>query len=85
MRLDKFLQVSRLIRRRNLANTLCRAGRVTLNWRRVVPATPVRPGDIVAIELVRRRLRARVRAIPATPSKIGSEECCEILEDTAIE
>jgi ribosomal 50S subunit-recycling heat shock protein len=85
VRLDKFLQVSRLIRRRTLANTLCRAGRVTVNGRHVVPATPVRPGDIVAIELVRRRLRARVRAIPATSSKVGNEECCEILDDTPLE
>jgi ribosomal 50S subunit-recycling heat shock protein len=64
---------------------LCRAGRVTVNGRHVVPATPVRPGDIVAIELVRRRLRARVRAIPASSSKVGNEEYCEILDDTPLE
>ncbi|HLN13251.1 MAG TPA: S4 domain-containing protein, partial [bacterium] len=44
MRLDKFLQVSRLVRRRALANSLCHAGRVTLNGRAVPPASTVRPG-----------------------------------------
>ncbi len=81
MRLDKFLQLSRLVRRRSLANSLCHAGRVTLNGRPATPATPVRPGDIVTVELAARRLRARVRAIPNTPTKAAVEEWCEVLED----
>lgn len=80
MRLDKFLQLSRLVRRRSLANSLCHAGRVTLNGRPAPPAAPVRPGDIVTVELAAHRLRARVRAIPSTP-KATEEEWCEVLED----
>lgn len=83
MRLDKFLQVSRLIRRRALANSLCHAGRVTLNGRPATPATPVRPDDILTVEFGARRLRARVRAIPT--GRHGEDECVELLEDHALE
>ena len=83
MRLDKFLQLSRLVRRRALANTLCHAGRVTVNGRSVTPAAAVRPGDVIAIEFGARRLRARVRAVPET--RRASEEYIDVLEDQAVE
>ncbi len=83
MRLDKFLQVSRLVRRRAMANSLCDAGRVTLNGRRAAPASPVRPGDIVTVEVAERRIRARVRAVPEGRPSGTAEDCCEVLEDGA--
>jgi len=83
VRLDKFLQASRLVRRRTLANTLCHAGRVTLNGRPALPAAAVRPGDILTVEFGARRLRARVRAIP-TGRGDGSESV-EVIEDQALE
>ncbi|HEV2438757.1 MAG TPA: S4 domain-containing protein [bacterium] len=67
MRLDKFLQVSRLVKRRALANRLCGAGRVTVNGRRAEPAAPVRPGDIIDVEVGDQHIRARVRDVPANP------------------
>ena len=79
VRLDKFLQLSRLVRRRTLANRLCQAGRVTLNGRPAAPAAAVHPGDIVAVSLVTRRLRARVRSIPT--GRAGQEDCVDVLED----
>ncbi len=85
MRLDKFLQVSRLVRRRALANSLCHAGRVTLNGRRGAPSAPVRPGDIVTVEAASRRVRARVRAVPEGRAQPGADAYCEILENTAAE
>lgn len=78
MRLDKFLQVSRLIKRRTLANRLCGAGRVTVNGRRAEPAAPVRAGDIIEIETGDRRIRARVRDVPAGPRP--DAEYCEMLD-----
>jgi len=81
VRLDKFLQVSRLIRRRALANSLCRAGRVTLNDRAAPPAAPVRPGDVVSVEVAGRRIRVRVRRVPDRGAPHGAEDCCEVLED----
>lgn len=79
MRLDKFLQVSRLVKRRTLANRLCGAGRVTVNGRRAEPAATVRAGDIIEVETGDRRVRARVRDVPASPRP--GAEYCEILGD----
>jgi ribosomal 50S subunit-recycling heat shock protein len=79
VRLDKFLQVSRLVRRRTLANRLCGAGRVTVNGRRADPADAVRVGDIIDVEVADRRIRARVRDVPATPRP--DADYCEILSD----
>ncbi|HEV2357755.1 MAG TPA: S4 domain-containing protein [bacterium] len=79
MRLDKFLQVSRLVRRRALANRLCDAGRVTLNGRRAEPAAPVRAGDVIAVDVGDRRIRARVREVPAAPRPDAGY--CDILTD----
>jgi len=80
VRLDKFLQVSRLVRRRALANSLCHAGRVTLNGRAAVPATPVKVGDVVAVDMAGRRIRARVLAEPEDRSRSHSAEWVEMLE-----
>jgi ribosomal 50S subunit-recycling heat shock protein len=83
VRLDKFLQLSRLVRRRALANSLCHAGRVTVNGRPAIPASAVRPGDIIAVELGARRLRARVREVPDV--RRASAEYVDVIEDQALE
>lgn len=67
MRLDKFLQASRLVRRRAVAHALCAAGRVRLNGVPARPASPVRVGDIITVTLGERRVVARVRALPDRP------------------
>ena len=71
MRLDKFLQVSRLVRRRTLAHTLCEAGRVRINGAAAKPSAPVKLGDVITISRGERRLVAKVLAVPerSTPSK----------------
>ena len=83
VRLDKFLQLSRLVRRRTLANSLCHGGRVALNGRAAAPAAEVRPGDIITVELGARRVRARVRSLPS--ARRVSEDYVEVLEDHALE
>jgi ribosomal 50S subunit-recycling heat shock protein len=75
VRLDKFLQVSRLVRRRTLANSLCHAGRVTLNGRPALPAAPVRPGDLIAFDLGGRRVQARVRTIDPPRGRAAGDYC----------
>ena len=77
MRLDKFLQLSRLVRRRTLANSLCHGGRVTLNGRPAAAAAIVRPGDVITIELGARRIQARVRSLPA--ARRTSEEYVDVI------
>ena len=49
MRLDKFLKVSRLIKRRTVACEACNAGRVTVNDKTAKASTAVKPGDIIKI------------------------------------
>lgn len=71
MRLDKFLQVSRLVKRRAVAAGLCDRGRVRINGSPAKPAAEVQIGDVITIAFGEHRLVAKVRAVPdrATPSK----------------
>lgn len=80
MRLDKFLQVSRLVRRRTLANTLCRAGRVMVNGHPADPADRVRVGDVITVQVADRLLRARVRVVPDSRPGADREDYCDIVE-----
>lgn len=80
VRLDKFLQISRLVRRRSLANRLCHAGRVALNGRPAAASAPVRTGDLITIEMAERRIRARVLTVPNSP-RPGAETYCEVQEE----
>ena len=77
MRLDKFLQVSRLVKRRTLAHTLCEAGRVRINGAAAKPAASVRLGDMITISRGDRRLVAKVVAVPDRPQP--AEDLVEIL------
>jgi len=60
MRLDKFLKVSRLIKRRTLAKEVTSAGRVTLNARVAKPGTEVKPGDILEIGFGSRQIKVEI-------------------------
>ena len=71
MRLDKFLQLSRLVKRRTLAHTLCEAGRVRINGAAAKPAASVRLGDVITISRGDRRLVAKVVAAPDRPQPAG--------------
>jgi ribosomal 50S subunit-recycling heat shock protein len=77
MRLDKFLQLSRLVKRRTLAHTLCEAGRVRLNGAAAKPAASVKPGDVITISRGDRRLVAKVLTVPDRST--SSKEFVEIL------
>jgi ribosomal 50S subunit-recycling heat shock protein len=79
MRLDKFLQVSRLVKRRPFANRLCDAGRVTLNGTRAKPAAEVEVGDLIGVNFGTRRITVKVLRIPAGRSL--PEPVTELVED----
>jgi ribosomal 50S subunit-recycling heat shock protein len=68
VRLDKFLQVSRLVRRRGVANMLCDHGRVRLNGAVARPAILVRAGDVITISRGDRRVVAKVLRVPDRPT-----------------
>ena len=63
MRLDKFLKVSRLIKRRTVANEACDNARVTVNGRPAKASYDVKPGDVLRIAFGQRTL-AMYRELP---------------------
>lgn len=69
MRLDKFLKVSRLIKRRTVANEACDAGRVLVNDKPAKASVKVKPGDIIEIQFGTRTVRVEVLDIKDTTKK----------------
>ena len=63
MRIDKYLKVSRLIKRRTVANEACDGGRVSINGKIAKPGSDVSPGDIVEIRFGERLIKVRVEDI----------------------
>ncbi len=64
MRLDKFLKVSRLIKRRTVANSICESARVFVNNNPAKPAKALKAGDIITIEFKENIKKVRVLKIP---------------------
>lgn len=60
MRLDKYLKVSRLIKRRTVANEACDGGRVSINGRTAKASAEVRAGDVIEVGFGARQLRVEV-------------------------
>lgn len=67
MRVDKYLQISGLVKRRVMAQRLCDAGRVRVGDRRAKPSTDVTVGDVLEVGLGERRRRVRILSLPASP------------------
>lgn len=64
MRLDKFLKVSRLIKRRTVANTVSEMGRILVNGNSAKPAKQLKVGDIIEIEYSNRVEKVEVLVVP---------------------
>ena len=69
MRLDKFLKVSRLIKRRTVANEACDAGRVSVNGKTAKASADVKVGDIIEIRFGEKTVKAEVADIADTTKK----------------
>ncbi len=74
MRIDKFLKVSRLIKRRTVANEACDAGRVLVNGKAVKASYEVREGDVIEILFGQRSVKAEVLGIQETTKKDEAKE-----------
>ncbi|MBQ3068537.1 MAG: RNA-binding S4 domain-containing protein [Clostridia bacterium] len=79
MRLDKYLKVSRLIKRRTVANEACDAGRVTVNDKVARASYDVKVGDVIALTLGRREVKVRVTAVVETVQKNDASTLYEVL------
>ena len=69
MRLDKFLKVSRLIKRRSVANEACDAGRVLINGKQAKASTNVKKGDVIEIQFGMKTVESEVLDIQDTTKK----------------
>lgn len=77
MRLDKFLKVSRILKRRTLAADACDMGKVSVNGRPAKPGHKLKIGDEVRIEFVSSSLSFKVLALN---EKANKEEACSLYE-----
>lgn len=74
MRLDKYLKVSRLIKRRTVANEAADAGRVLLNGKEAKPSASVKVGDIIEIGFGNKTVKVEVLAVADTSRKEEAKE-----------
>jgi len=74
MRLDKFLKVSRLIKRRTVANEACDGGRVLVNGKTAKASLNVKEGDIIEIQFGARTVKVEVLDVQETVKKDEAKE-----------
>jgi len=79
MRLDKFLKVSRLIKRRTIANEACDAGRVLVNGNVAKASVKVKVGDIIEIQFGTRTVKVEVLDIQETTKKEEAKDLFKYL------
>ena len=81
MRLDKFLKVSRVVKRRTLAKEVCERGQVMVNERKAKAGLEVKAGDTVTVGFGNRNLKIRIVEVrESVPAKMA-RELYEVLED----
>lgn len=85
MRIDKYLKVSRIIKRRSVAKEACDGGRLTISGKIAKAGTEVKPGDVLEIRFGNRLGRYKVLSISETVRKENAADMYEVLEeDTSI-
>ena len=79
MRLDKYLKVSRIIKRRTVANDACDSARVTINGRPAKASAQVKEGDILEIMFGTNPLKVEVLSVKETVKKEEAKEMYKVL------
>lgn len=79
MRLDKFLKVSRIIKRRTLANEACSKQRVIVNGKVAKPGTEIKEGDVLEIRFGDNITKVKIKKVSETVKKDEATEMYEIL------
>ena len=80
MRIDKFLKVSRIIKRRTVANDACDGAHVSVNGRPVKASYDVKEGDIIEITFGERTLRVRVKDVKEFVTKADASTLYEVID-----
>ena len=81
MRLDKYLKVSRIIKRRTVANEVCSLGRVKINGKEAKPSAEVKEGDVLDLLMGGKHMFARVLSVRETAKKADASDMYEILPE----
>ncbi len=81
MRLDKFLKVSRIVKRRTVANDACDASHVTVNGRTAKASLQVKEGDVVTVTFGQRALTVRVKSLKESTRKEDAVFMYEVIEE----
>jgi len=79
MRLDKYLKVSRIIKRRTKAKEICDSGRVFINGKKAKASTTVKESDIIEIQFPKGTLKAKIMNITAHVRKEEAKEMYEMI------
>ena len=80
MRLDKYLKVSRIIKRRTVANDACDAEHVTVNGRSAKASYDVKEGDVIEVSFGQRTLKVRVLDVREHAAKADASSLYEVIE-----
>ena len=80
MRLDKYLKVSRIIKRRTVANEACDAGRVVVNGKPARASYDIKVGDVIEITFGAREFKAQVTAVNEVVKKDDASDMYKIIE-----
>ncbi|MDR1069251.1 MAG: RNA-binding S4 domain-containing protein [Gracilibacteraceae bacterium] len=81
MRLDKYLKVSRLIKRRSVAKDVCDGEKISVNGRAAKPAAEVKAGDVLTLSMRGRLLEVRVLSTPASVRAEDASSLYEVLRE----
>lgn len=84
MRIDKYLKVSRILKRRTISKELAENQRIEINGRIVKPSHEVKPGDIVAVTFGTRKLEIKVLSTEAVRKKADAAGMYEVIGETKI-
>jgi ribosomal 50S subunit-recycling heat shock protein len=80
MRVDKYLKISRLIKRRTVAHDACEQARIYINDKQAKPSADVKPGDVIRIAFGTSEMKVRVLSTPEHVSKDGAAETYEVID-----
>lgn len=80
MRLDKYLKVSRIIKRRTVAKEACESGRVVINGKVAKPSSEIKEDDIIEISFANRSIKAKITNITEHVRKEDAKDMYVILE-----
>lgn len=79
MRIDKYLKVSRIIKRRTVAAEACDGGRVSVNGKAAKPGTDIKIGDVIEVSFGEKKVRVEVTDVSETVRKDAASSMYKVL------